>query len=290
MSSRVGSILSRAHREDGPYNIGYVPMGTRYEKMLLECGHTFFPLQNIEELPIDLDILVSQSRLQQLASILTIGRNYSIPVLSIDSDFPHPDQVNQVAQLDPAVNLFASTLSQQAWRLFDNVEVIPESISIPTFPDLPKEFVSFDWWPNQQSQFTQQVVPELQKQFPVSIIDGSSEESILQSFARTKVYVNIYHYPGTLYSILMAMAAGCVVVSVTTPVVQECVLNKVTGFLADDVDSFLTTVRASMIEDRSGTVKLAKSIVSSKFSKETFNKKFDAIFKKTAEAPYWSER
>jgi hypothetical protein len=159
MATRVGNILRRAYRT-GRMRVLYLPDEKHpdYQSILLGADHDFFKIPSSQSIGLyfgfDFDLIISQSRLRQLPSLLQQAQYSNLPILSIEHDVPSPAEFQQFAMLPASYHVFSSKESKLAWQINTDVSLVtiqagvPEDVIRTVFTKMITNVANRPYWRN----------------------------------------------------------------------------------------------------------------------------------------------
>jgi len=256
------------------------------------------------------DVVFSQNKFGQFGVLQDIARKLQIPLVSLEHTLPVKewDAQTKQAMLDMRgdANVFISEFSRREWGFDDvpNTSVIHHMVDTDIFKPVEDKFhfggiiehereetclsVCNDWI-NRDYFCGFKLWQHITDGLPVKVIGdtpglskpASSVESLAEEYASSLIFVNTSLISPIPTSLLEAMAAGCICISTATCMIPEVIEDGVNGFLSNDpavLRKRIEEILANPNKYRQVGIQ-ARNTVLTKFHKNTFNAKWDQLFR-----------
>jgi len=321
----VNFIANKINRQSkSRYNIACFATHESYQEALAKTNHTFYVLNpsngktwnsayrklpsncilmsDFNEMPYDIDIILSQERASQLSLMNNFSNISRCPVINIDHTEPLGDTnlVENLKKIKSDFNVFITSHNKTSWANTDGI-VIKHGIDTNIFkgwvPNKKKKVVyivnllkerdyACGW---KEWNFIKDEVKKIDPNIEFTLIGnnpGISEPvndpvKIADLLSNSSCYINTSKYSPLPMSLLEAMSVGMPIVSTRNQEVST-VLNKENSLSSNDIAELIKNV-VDVCNNNQNYARFgasARRTILSDFSLETFIKNWNDLFDK----------
>lgn len=311
MSIIIESIIRAATRKNSePLNIILVGASERYEGYLSHTGHNFYSFgkrwnhlahlipENLKEVfsleyGLGYDLVLCLGRKRDLAKAKVISKNYHIPLVLAELDFPNPNQ--EVLKEEGDINVFINKSQAAAWGFKKDYLTINNCVDINLFTlgDTKRELTAMTaihFWKERDWSHGFRNYHRSIKDTPNKIF-GSDKflhwQDLVDEYRKTKIYFNPTVRVAQPLQILEAMSAGCIVVALDNELNRELITDKMNGFLVTEQNA-AETIKQILATDWKvlRPVQYGAADTIHHYSLESFVNNWNQVFHQAANTPF----
>lgn len=257
---------------------------------------------------VEFDLVWSHSRFSHYQYSVELVRRYHLPHLCLDHTLPmpswSPDYIKQFRALSADVNAFISEYSREKWGWGrDEAEVIHHGVDTDLFSPNPvlvrkrRHALSVcNDWINRDEPCGYSLWREGTDGLPVFVVGDTpglskpaqSTAELVMRYREARLFVNTSLVSPIPTALLEAMSCGLPCVTTSTCWIGDVVKDGVNGLIANTPDEIRDRVQLLLHDDdlceRLG--KEARRTIIERFPLEKFVRRWDEVFRRTAEIPY----
>lgn len=252
-------------------------------------------------------ILVHAKQTRQYDIARSMSASYSIPIVVMNHTLPHAHlgemQINAMRARRGHINVYVSEYAKNAWgEVGDNVFVIEHGMDTelfsphPEYHRTPQIFAAVNDWINRDFEcgFTLwRQVTEGMRCFVLGDTPGLSRparsvDELVFAYRTSSIFINTAVNSTFPLALLEAMACGCAVVSVATPVIASFIENRVNGYATNDPQE-MRAILQRLIDDEGMANKIGmngRQTVLDKFGLDRHLQEWSSILEKSSRIPY----
>jgi hypothetical protein len=262
------------------------------------------PEKESQQIPpnVDIDIVLSQNKFGQFQIAKQIAEGLGVPLLSLEHTLPRStwttSDLEGIKSMRGDVNIFISEYSRALWGWGENeAEVIHHGIDTDLFSpsnvkregralSVVNDWVNRDWCCGYK--IWEQVTGYPNPHFPVHVVgdtpglskSADSTEALVEEYRRSKVFLNTSTVSPVPTSLLEAMSCGCPVVTMSTCMIPEIIINGKNGYLSEIIPQLRLYVETLLDNDElvAEMGKLARQTILEHFALSDFVTNWNNIF------------